>query len=381
MKQLTTAFGKLKLDRYPKTTDVNLQAWDSADSYILQHLHQRGELGRVLVINDTFGTLTTALHATDVTLWSDSKLAEIAVEVNYGHNLLPLHYTFVPSTEKPIGKFDTIVIKIPQNNRYFDDILSQIPALMNSTSQLVCGAMVKFWTKRWPQMVEERLGHSQCSLTWKKSRLILSDATQIPTTQKPVIKAHYETDKPLEMTIHKLSNVYNQGYLDIGTRVLMRELKPFTGVEHIADLGCGSGELGLMALKLNPQAQVEFIDESYQAVASAKENVAANLPADLARCQFTCNDGMTNKQRNHYGAILCNPPFHQQHTIGDHIAWGMMQQARKALKQNGEFWLVGNRHLNYHVKMQRLFANCIQVGGNNKFVVLKSVKSNKPVNT
>ncbi|ROR99994.1 16S rRNA (guanine1207-N2)-methyltransferase/23S rRNA (guanine1835-N2)-methyltransferase [Sinobacterium caligoides] len=373
MKQLTTPYGELTLDRYPRTTDKNLQAWDAADSYLLNNLHERGELGRVLVINDTFGTITTAIHDSDVTLWSDSKLAEIAVEVNYGHNLFPLHYTFVPSTELPHGRFDTIVIKIPQTNAYFDDILSQLPLLMHEKTQLVCGGMVKFWTNSWPQAVADRIGHSDCSLTWKKARLIFSDGSQLPAKQKPIEQASYDVE-PLDMTIRKLSNVYGQGYLDIGARILMQELVPFDDVEHIADLGCGSGELGLMALKMNPKANVEFIDESYQAVLSAQENVAANLPDCLDRCRFTCNDGMINKPRSLYGAILCNPPFHQQQTIGDHIAWGMMQQARRALSNHGELWLVGNRHLNYHVKMMRLFGNCEQVGGNKKFVVLKSIK-------
>ena len=32
---------------------------------------------------------------------------------------------------------------------------------------------------------------------------------------------------------------------------------------------------------------------------------------------------------------LCNPPFHQQHAVTDHIAWQMFNDSFKALKQGG----------------------------------------------
>jgi len=35
---------------------------------------------------------------------------------------------------------------------------------------------------------------------------------------------------------------------------------------------------------------------------------------------------------------------------------------------------VGNRHLNYHVKMKRVFGNAELVASNKKFVVLRSRK-------
>jgi 16S rRNA (guanine1207-N2)-methyltransferase len=42
--------------------------------------------------------------------------------------------------------------------------------------------------------------------------------------------------------------------------------------------------------------------------------------------------------------ILCNPPFHQQNTIGSHIAMRMFKQARQVvLRSGGELWVIGNR--------------------------------------
>jgi 16S rRNA G1207 methylase RsmC len=374
MKIFNCHFGDYKLDRYPKSQDVNLQAWDAGDSYLLKHLEQSSQpLGRVLIINDAFGALATALHQYDITLWSDSKIAEISYQQNYQLNALETDYQFVPSTEKPEGLFDTVVIKIPGTNSYLDDIVLQLTQLLAPDSQVIAAGMVKYWTNKWPQIFADRLGSSDCSLTWKKSRLILANAQDIPAQQKPLKVSRYQA-APLAMTITKQSNVYGQDNLDLGARVLIAALPSFVGAQNLVDLGCGSGELGLAVLKDNHDIHVEFVDESYQAVASAQYNVANNLPQSLAQASFTCSDGLIDKAKGHYDVVLCNPPFHQQQTIGDQIAWNMMHQARNSLKSGGALYLVGNRHLRYNVKLQRLFANCEQVGGNQKFVVLKAIK-------
>lgn len=52
----------------------------------------------------------------------------------------------------------------------------------------------------------------------------------------------------------------------------------------------------------------------------------------------------------------------------------MFTGARRALRPGGELWVVGNRHLGYHVQLKRIFGNCELVVGNPKFVILKAVK-------
>ena len=89
---------------------------------------------------------------------------------------------------------------------------------------------------------------------------------------------------------------------------------------HIVDLGCGNGVIGLTALAQNPEAQVTFVDESYMAVASSELNVEHNLPQELDRCQFEVNNALAGIERESVQAVLCNPPFHQQHAITDHTA-------------------------------------------------------------
>jgi 16S rRNA (guanine1207-N2)-methyltransferase len=52
----------------------------------------------------------------------------------------------------------------------------------------------------------------------------------------------------------------------------------------------------------------------------------------------------------------------------------MFGTARAALRPGGELWVVGNRHLGYHVRLRRLFGRCDLVASDPKFVVLRAVR-------
>ncbi|WP_440495178.1 methyltransferase, partial [Serratia sarumanii] len=53
----------------------------------------------------------------------------------------------------------------------------------------------------------------------------------------------------------------------------------------------------------------------------------------------------------------------------------MFCDAKRCLQVGGELRIVGNRHLDYHQKLKRLFGNCTLVASNKKFVILRAVKS------
>jgi 16S rRNA (guanine1207-N2)-methyltransferase len=42
------------------------------------------------------------------------------------------------------------------------------------------------------------------------------------------------------------------------------------------------------------------------------------------------------------------------------------------LRKGGELWVIGNRHLNYHIQLDRLFGRHSVVAVNAKFVILKA---------
>ncbi|HFF8944540.1 TPA: 23S rRNA (guanine(1835)-N(2))-methyltransferase RlmG [Serratia marcescens] len=375
MSQLDLGTQQLELERYPQQEEsTQLQAWEAADEYLLQQLENVDIGGRsVLIFNDNFGTLACALHAHRPYSVSDSYMSQLATRHNLKLNGLdPEQVTLLDSLAELPAAPAVVLIRVPKALALLEQQLRALRHVVTEDTLIVAGAKARDVHTSTMQLFEKVLGPTRTSLAWKKARLIFCQAADIVPPA-----AAETTDWTLDGTdwlIHNHANVFSRGSLDIGARLFMEHLpRGLNG--HIVDLGCGNGVIGLTALAQNPEAQVTFVDESYMAVASSELNVEHNLPQELDRCQFEVNNALAGIERESVQAVLCNPPFHQQHAITDHTAWQMFCDAKRCLQVGGELRIVGNRHLDYHQKLKRLFGNCTLVASNKKFVILRAVKS------
>ncbi|BEO82523.1 ribosomal RNA large subunit methyltransferase G [Serratia marcescens] len=375
MSQLDLGTQQLELERYPQQEEsTQLQAWEAADEYLLQQLENVDIGGRpVLIFNDNFGTLACALHAHRPYSVSDSYMSQLATRHNLKLNGLdPEQVTLLDSLAELPAAPAVVLIRVPKALALLEQQLRALRHVVTEDTLIVAGAKARDVHTSTMQLFEKVLGPTRTSLAWKKARLIYCQAADIVPPG-----AAETTNWTLDGTdwlIHNHANVFSRGSLDIGARLFLDHLpRGLNG--HIIDLGCGNGVIGLAALAQNPEAQMTFVDESYMAVASSELNVEHNLPQELDRCQFEVNNALAGIERESVQAVLCNPPFHQQHAITDHTAWQMFCDAKRCLQVGGELRIVGNRHLDYHQKLKRLFGNCTLVASNKKFVILKAVKS------
>ncbi|CAI0954339.1 23S rRNA (guanine(1835)-N(2))-methyltransferase RlmG [Serratia marcescens] len=375
MSQLDLGTQQLELERYPQQEEsTQLQAWEAADEYLLQQLENVDIGGRpVLIFNDNFGTLACALHAHRPYSVSDSYMSQLATRHNLKLNGLdPEQVTLLDSLAELPAAPAVVLIRVPKALALLEQQLRALRHVVTEDTLIVAGAKARDVHTSTMQLFEKVLGPTRTSLAWKKARLIFCQAADIvpPAAAETTNWALDGTD----WLIHNHANVFSRGSLDIGARLFIEHLpRGLNG--HIVDLGCGNGVIGLTALAQNPEAQVTFVDESYMAVASSELNVEHNLPQELDRCQFEVNNALAGIERESVQAVLCNPPFHQQHAITDHTAWQMFCDAKRCLQVGGELRIVGNRHLDYHQKLKRLFGNCTLVASNKKFVILRAVKS------
>lgn len=373
MSQLDNGFRSLTLKRFPETDDVNpLQAWEAADDYLLQQVDELEPVGPVLVLNDTFGTLACVLAEHKPYSIGDSYLSELATRENLRENDIPENsVTFLDSTAAYPQAPGLVLIKIPKTLALLEQQLRALRKVVTPETRIIAGAKARDIHNSTLELFEKILGPTTTTLAWKKARLVN------PTVTKPELADAPETLswklEGTEWTIHNHANVFSRTGLDIGARFFLEHL-PSDLEGEIVDLGCGNGVIGLTLLEKNPLAQVVFVDESPMAVASSRLNVETNLPGDIDRCEFMINNGLSGVEPFRFNAVLCNPPFHQQHALTDQIAWEMFHHARRCLKINGELYIVANRHLDYFRKLKKIFGNCTTVATNSKFVVLKAVK-------
>ena len=370
MSQLELNDRTLILHRFPQMSEESpLQAWDAADEYLLQ---QSLPAGPVLLLNDSFGALTCALSPRPLWHVSDSWISQQATRQNLRlNNLDDSGVTFLDSLAPLPAAPACVLIKIPKTLALLEHQLRALRTVISDETVIIAGARAKEIHSSTLQLFERILGETKTSLAWKKARLVYTRFTRPALAEQPVTRVW-----PLEGTpyhIHNHANVFARMSLDVGARLFMAHL-PENIEGEIVDLGCGNGVIGLMALEKNPQAEVHFVDESWMAVASSALNVETNRPQDKARCHFTVNNALSGFPADRLHAVLCNPPFHQQHALTDHIAWQMFRDARCCLQYGGELRIVGNRHLDYHHKLKKLFGNCSLVASSAKFVVLRAVK-------
>ena len=371
----------VNLLRFPpdKNSNNSLQAWDSADEYLIETVEEMECLtdsSRILIINDQFGALSCWFHQYPITSQSDSWVSALATQFNAKKNDIDMsQITFAGSHDSLQGHYDLVLIKVPKNNTYLEHLLCNLkPCISDKTHVIAAGKTTDIHTSTL-KIFEKIIGETKTSLAKKKSRLIFSTSNQLPVASPDPIIWQTEaalTGKPL--TLINFANVFSAGSLDIGARAFIPALPSTHAPVRILDLGCGNGVIGQAALLKNPDSSITFVDESYAAIASAKASLQENFPDDYQRHQFILSDSLSELRDQKFDLVLCNPPFHQQKTITDHIAMQMFTDARHVLNKGGELRIVGNRHLQYHVKLKRLFGHVTTVASNKKFVVLSCVK-------
>ncbi|MFE7902453.1 methyltransferase [Streptomyces sp. NPDC057424] len=375
---MTTPWGEPALTRFPEDPRDRLRAWDASDEYLLRHLDgERVPLdGTVVVVGDRWGALVTALAAHRPVQITDSFLAQEATRANLARAGAEAGAVRLLTTQDPPpGRIDVLLVRVPKSLALLEDQLLRLAPAVHAGTVVVGAGMVKEIHTSTLKLFERILGPTRTSLAEKKARLIF--CTPDPALERPASPWPYVYTLPdgigpaARGTVVNHAGVFCADRLDIGTRFFLRHLPDARG-GRVVDLGCGNGVVGTSVGLADADAEVLFVDESFQAVASAEATYKANgVPG---HAEFRVGDGLAGVPSGSVDLVLSNPPFHSHHATTDATAWRMFTGARSALRPGGELWVVGNRHLGYHVRLRKLFGNSQLVASDPKFVVLKAVK-------
>ena len=372
-----TLFNKtLTLFRYPKRSNEELQAWDAGDEYIINHIesldlprHQR-----ILILNDQFGALAAwfSEHHHVISM-NDSFISMTGAKHNLTLNKCQ-EVEFRTSVESMPKDIDLVIMQIPKSNRYLSWQLTQLRQHLKTECLVISVNKAKDIHTSTLKLFERYLGPTTTSLAWKKHRLVFTTPNFDLIEEAPERLVWQLDDEDIEMS--NLANVFSAETLDIGARFLLPHIPADPNIKHIIDLGCGNGVLSVKAAKLNPNAKISLVDESFMAVASAQANLRHNITRKVAEFNCIANNCLDDFDPECADLILCNPPFHQQNAITDHIAWQMFCDAKYTLKIGGKLLIIGNRHLNYETKLVKLFGSkqVKAVANNHKFVILQAIK-------
>ncbi len=376
--RMTTPWGEPVLSRFPEDPRDRLRAWDASDEYLLRHLAERQPplSGAVVVVGDRWGALVTALAAHRPTQITDSWLGQEATRANLARNgVEPGTVRLLTTRDAPPERTDVLLVRVPKSLALLEDQLLRLAPSVHADTVVVGTGMVKEIHTSTLKLFERILGPTRTSLAEKKARLIF--CTPEPSLVRPPNPWPYRYTLPGDVgpvsgrAVVNHAGVFCADRLDIGTRFFLRHL-PAGGGGRVVDLGCGNGVVGTAMALADPKAEVLFVDESFQAVASAQDTYRANDVSGHA--EFRVGDGLAGVPSGSVDLVLNNPPFHSHQATTDATAWRMFTGARRTLRPGGELWVVGNRHLGHHVKLRRLFGNSEVVASDPKFVVLRAVR-------
>ncbi|MFC0601494.1 methyltransferase [Streptomyces palmae] len=390
MNRLTTSWGAFQLSRFPEDPRDRLRAWDAADEYLLRHLAGIDDAaptdvsGAVTVLGDRWGALATSLaaarsaQAPPLVQIGDSYLGRRATSANLERNGIDADRVLSHSVlDAPPERIDVLLVRVPKSLALLEDQLHRLAPAVHAGTVVVGTGMVTEIHTSTLRLFERILGPTRTSLAVRKARLIFCtpdpDLPRQPGPWPMRYALPADTGAVSGRTVTNHAGIFCADRLDIGTRFFLRHLPAPRGPVRIVDLGCGNGVVGMAAALAAPEAELTFIDESYAAVASAEATFRANLGPDRA-ARFLVGDGMSEITAGSVDVVLNNPPFHSHQATTAATALRMFTGSRKALRPGGELWVIGNRHLGYHVKLRRLFGNCEVVASDPKFVILRAVK-------
>lgn len=364
---LHSPFGQqLDIKRYPNTQN-NLQAWNAADELALHEVHEwlqaRTQPTRVLILHDTYGALTCGLIDLEPLTYTDSYTSARAIDLNSAQRAQMIH-----DLDELEGHYDLVVMQLPKSLAFLEDMLTRVAPHTNASTRLVAAGMVKHMAKGAFDLINRHVGETSTSLAKKKARLIFAHFTQ-PHLPSPF---PIEVDFPgFERPMIQLANLFSAKKVDIGTRLLLEHIPRVPEAKTILDLGCGNGIIGVAMGRANPQAQIIFADDSHQATRSALINATR---AEIEPAQVVWTNCYEDGQADTLDVVVCNPPFHHNHTVGGFIAHQMFRDAHRALKPGGLLRVIGNHRMGYPTHLGRQFKRTNIVSKNSKFCVVDAIK-------
>jgi len=160
--------------------------------------------------------------------------------------------------------------------------------------------------------------------------------------------------------------IFSHAHLDDGTAFLLANLPTLPPGGAVLDAGCGVGIVGMVAQGALGAARVVAVDTNLLAVDCARLNLpdALVLPADVTTDPLSAHAP--------FDLIVCNPPFHQEHTQTNAFMMRFARHAPGLLTPGGQLVIVANRFLPYQDLLAAHFPFVAVIAVDSRYQVLSA---------
>ncbi len=333
--------------------------------------------GKILLVNPPELSAVEALLALD-------PVPELAVSCQNYDLYKQVTVKEVPATfethHSNEGYFETVVVFLPKSDAEIEMVLAwaRLTVPLGGTVVLIGqnNAGIKSAKKTLTEMVGEVTftDNARHSALYTATRTIEGSAFSLADYWQSYELPAFPTNKEQPpLRIFSLPGVFSHGRLDEGTELLLNNLPAIPPKHNVLDWGCGSGVIGAALASQNPTTQVDLVDVSALALASAEQTVTQNALLNCAVIPSHIFSGITKE----YNTIIANPPFHKGHDTHYGDSETFLTEARKHLLDYGHLYIVANSFLHYEQFMESSFGYVKTVFKTNKYKILDTVKTAK----
>lgn len=321
------------------------------------------------------GSITSALWAgrcgADVTLWTDNANEAFCLRETFrlAQTPQPTVYCQAGFEGLPPHQCDLALIHLPRGKLLQCELLQVAAALLHEGGKLVFVGAKNEGVKGAVKYAREIFSHA--GVTIQKAGYHVGIAQKL-SGDYPLPQLYYNQHtivvEKQPTNLISCPGVFAPDRLDGGASALIEGMA-ITGGMRALDMGCGTGLIGLSALRKG--AEVSLTDVSARAVESARRTLLANsYNPDVIH-----TSGAEACVPGDFDVVLTNPPFHKGYGVDYETTRYLLDQAAQILPAHGELFLVANAFLKYGPWIQQNFSNVQVVFDNRQFKVWYGIKT------
>jgi 16S rRNA (guanine1207-N2)-methyltransferase len=304
----------------------------------------RGKAGRALVINSDYAVLALAMRALNpdmevIAHFDDAWAADIATDTLAKHPDSTIQVVLAP--DPPAGPWNYILM--PLERRGVADLVRERIRMAASTHLAPQGLLIASSDTKDDRFIRDEVKKAFGALhiaPEDKRRGAVGYVARKPAKQLVAPPHSWTTftarEKDRTLTFHSRLGVFCHDRVDPGTHALLATMD-VAGAQHVLDLGCGSGVVGIVTMLREPDARVTFVDSNARAIQATKRNLEEHRLTPFAdHILLTANPPRDIPADERYDLVVTNPPYYGNWRIAELF----LQTARAALAPGGKLIVV-----------------------------------------
>ena len=283
------------------------------------------------------------------------------------HNEANVHFGAQPSSASP--RYQTGIIFLPKGRRFQEMTFAQAAASTVAGGRLFVVGANNAGIKSARRSLESVVGKSTPVDSARRCGLIetMVGEDAAPFAFAPWTQRWDAAVGAFRIAVETIPGTFSGGELDAGTMELMTAIEGYNIGRRVLDMCCGSGVIGAMLARHEPDSSVTLVDTH----ACAIESAARTLTLNQLRNASTHPSDWFSDVSGRFDTIVCNPPFHQGVATDMTMASSVIRGAPEFLETKGELWLVANRFLPYLDELHAVFGSVVIARETRRFRVYR----------